>query len=601
MILKTGDSWNSLNGRLKFCGFIAVAGIAAVTGFSLIASWRSAYKDVYSYFHRIEAEMNSALNARLEEIQTITRNAGYSVPVQRFFLSSNPEIVIMNYNTALENITGELNSSKYCKNIYIASAGSRYLRASRYRVNEIREGIAKNREGVELSHPILETRPNDEGLNELYFYLPVYNILWIEKTSKLICVAICDMSGITLLPSFAEENSAKREDTVLLLYKDQVVSSSRPVPAEEQKAIAAAVPGQSRIKINGKNHLVIKVSLPETLTGNPANKTELFWDCIYYIPEGEVFSRIFSQINKGLLILSGVVIFIAAILMVLIHSMNNGISRMIEDLNILDYSRRLSVGEPRLKELALISHSINIMLDRINQAVRMEQEANEKLFATVTAQAQAEFMSYRTQISPHFLFNTLECMRAMARSSGNNHLETLISSMSWMFRYSIHAKPMVSLSLEIEHLSNYMKVMNIRSGGIYTLRTRISVAAAQRSIPSMILQPLAENSLTHGFAGSDRRNCVMLLDASCDEEDKEPLRLRFVDNGLGIREETLEDILRELDNDRGTAHALQNIYRRMKLCFGGSFNFSMRSKYGHYTVIEMLIPPETELAIPEIK
>jgi two-component system sensor histidine kinase YesM len=241
------------------------------------------------------------------------------------------------------------------------------------------------------------------------------------------------------------------------------------------------------------------------------------------------------------------------------------------------------------------------MLGRIDLAVRMEQEAKEKLFATVTAQAQAEFMSYRTQISPHFLFNTLECMRAMARSSKNNQLETMISSMSWMFRYSIHAKPMVSLSLEIEHLSNYMKVMNIRSGGMYTLRTRISAAAAQRSVPSMILQPLAENSITHGFTGSNRRRCVISLDASGDGEDRGPLRLRFVDNGLGIQEETVEEILRDLDKEGGTAHALQNIYRRMKLCFGGSFNFTLRSKPGYYTAIEMLIPVETELAIPEIK
>jgi two-component system sensor histidine kinase YesM len=409
------------------------------------------------------------------------------------------------------------------------------------------------------------------------------------------------MSEITLLPLFTEENFTRERGTILLLYKNQVISSSRTVPAEEQKIISAAAPGQSRVRINGKNHLAIKVSLPETLIRNPANGTGFFWDCIYYIPEKEVFSRVFSQMNRGFLVLSAVVFFIAVILMVLIHSMNDGISRLVEDLNTLNYNRWFSLREPRLKELALISHSIRLMLSRINLAVRMEQEANEKLFAAVTAQAQAEFMSYRTQIGPHFLFNTLECMRAMARSSKNNQLETMISSMSWMFRYSIHAKPMVSLSLEIEHLSNYMKVMNIRSGGTYTLKTRVNAAAAQRSVPSMILQPLAENSITHGFTGSGRRNCVMLLEASCDEEDKEPMRIRFFDNGLGIQEETVDVILRELDTDKRTAHALQNIYRRMKLCFDDSFSFTIRSRPGHWTVIEMLIPAEMELAIPEIK
>jgi hypothetical protein len=55
--------------------------------------------------------------------------------------------VIMSYNSAVDHIAGELNSSKYCRNIYITSAGGRYLRGSRYRIDEIREGIAKNAGG----------------------------------------------------------------------------------------------------------------------------------------------------------------------------------------------------------------------------------------------------------------------------------------------------------------------------------------------------------------------------------------------------------------------------------------------------------------------
>jgi hypothetical protein len=201
-----GDQWNSLNGRLKFCGFIAVLGIAAVTIFSLVSSWRSAYEEVHEYFRQAEAEMTVNLNDSLEDIQTVTRNVGYSIPVQRFLLSNNPEIVIMNYNSAVEYITREFNSSRYCKNIYIESARGRYLRAGRYRINEIREGIASNTRGLILNRPIFETRENAEGRNELYFYLPVYNVLWIEQSNEMLCAAVYDLSGVTSLPLFAEDN-----------------------------------------------------------------------------------------------------------------------------------------------------------------------------------------------------------------------------------------------------------------------------------------------------------------------------------------------------------------------------------------------------------
>jgi LytS/YehU family sensor histidine kinase len=108
------------------------------------------------------------------------------------------------------------------------------------------------------------------------------------------------------------------------------------------------------------------------------------------------------------------------------------------------------------------------------------------------------------------------------------------------------------------------------------------------------------NTTYHKNPGSSR-NYIIFLEASCGGEDpgKHPMRLRFIDKGLGIREETAAAMLRELDKDR--THALGNIYHRMKLCFGASFDFTIRSKFGCYTVIEMLIPGETELGIPEIK
>ncbi|MDR1970432.1 MAG: hypothetical protein LBQ46_00775, partial [Treponema sp.] len=84
MTLRLYDHWYSLNGRLKLCGFVAVLGIAGVTIFSFAASWRSAYRDAYDFFRQAEAEMDSRLNTALDEIQTIARNVGYSIPVQRF-------------------------------------------------------------------------------------------------------------------------------------------------------------------------------------------------------------------------------------------------------------------------------------------------------------------------------------------------------------------------------------------------------------------------------------------------------------------------------------------------------------------------------------
>jgi two-component system sensor histidine kinase YesM len=551
--------------------------------------------------------MTARLNSSLEEFQAAARNAGYSITVQRFLLSNNPEIVIRNYTAALEHISGELNRTASCKNIFLRSAGGRYIRANRYRINEILEGTEAyaGADGVTLNRPFIDVLPaaseGPEGRNELYFFLPVYNVLWVNRTNEILCVAVGDMSGLTLGPRFLEWDS---EGAVLLLYRNSLISSSRKITTEEQTALSGIAQGQSRVRIGGKRCLTIKVSLPETLsrisqsflTESPA---EQFWDYVYFVPESLVISRVFSQMNKGLPLLIAVVFFIAIIMVLIIHSVNTGVSHMVDDLNTLEYGRQPPLRKPHLKELELISHSVDVMLGRINNAVQREQEANEKLLDAVTAQARAEFMSYRSQINPHFLFNTLECMRSMAHQRGNENLETMISSMSRLFRYSLYAKPMVSLALELDHVRNYMRVMNIRSGSRYHLNIMADRSAEDRELPSMILQPLVENSITHGFA--DRAGGVILILARIVEDDG-TLLLRLVDNGNGIGGEDLAALREKLicPNDEGRS-ALHNIRRRMRLSFGESFSLDISSKQGHYTRVEMLIPGKAELALPEIK
>ncbi|GHV67236.1 hypothetical protein AGMMS49928_03820 [Spirochaetia bacterium] len=595
-----------MNGRLRLCGAIAVFGIVAAAFFSFAASWRTAYGEVYGFFRAAEAEMIARLNSSLEEFQAAARNAGYSITVQRFLLSNNPEIVIRNYTAALEHISGELNRAASCKNIFLRSAGGRYIRANRHRLSEILEGTEAyaGADGVTLNRPFIDVLPageGPEGRNELYFFLPVYNVLWVNRTNEILCVAVGDMSGLTLGPRFLEWDS---EGAAVLLYRNSLISSSRKITTEEQTALSVITQGQGRVRIGGKQCLTIKVSLPETLSRSSQGvltefPAEQFWDYVYFVPESLVISRVFSQMNKGLPLLTAVVISIILIMVLIIHSVNTGVAHMVDDLNTLELGRQPPLRKPHLKELEIISHSIDFMLMRINSAVQREQEANEKLLGAVTAQARAEFMSYRSQINPHFLFNTLECMRSMAHQKGNENLETMISSMSRLFRYSLYAKPMVSLALELDHVHNYMRVMNIRSGNRYRLNIIADKPAGERELPSMILQPLVENSITHGFA--DRTGGAILILARISGDDG-TLLLRLVDNGSGIGGEDLRALREKLiyPNDEGRG-ALHNIRRRMLMSFGEGFSLDISSKQGHYTRVEMRVPGKVELSLPEIK
>jgi two-component system sensor histidine kinase YesM len=157
--------------------------------------------------------------------------------------------------------------------------------------------------------------------------------------------------------------------------------------------------------------------------------------------------------------------------------------------------------------------------------------------------------------------------------------------------------------MELEHIRNYINVMNIRSNGKYKMMIRSDRYAEERQIPSMILQPIIENSISHGFSDPPHSNCVVLIQTFTLPAGEKPLIIRITDNGKGMEGGEAEVLKQNLAGG-GKAErytALCNIYRRMKICFGPEFRFSIKNKPGFYFVVEMSVPLEMELAIPEIK
>jgi LytS/YehU family sensor histidine kinase len=119
----------------------------------------------------------------------------------------------------------------------------------------------------------------------------------------------------------------------------------------------------------------------------------------------------------------------------------------------------------------------------------------------------------------------------------------------------------------------------------------------------MILQPIIENSISHGFSDPPHSNCVILIQTFTLPASEKPLIIRITDNGNGM-EGGEEEVLKQNLAGDGKAErytALCNIYRRMKICFGPEFQFSIKNKPGFYFAVEMSVPLEMELAIPEIK
>jgi two-component system sensor histidine kinase YesM len=260
---------------------------------------------------------------------------------------------------------------------------------------------------------------------------------------------------------------------------------------------------------------------------------------------------------------------------------------------------RYSLRGSHLREIEIISQSVDNLLKRLNSAFRNEQDAKEKLIVAIRAQSQSELRNYRSQINPHFVFNTLECIRSMAHRHKQPDMETIISSMALMFRYSFYARDPVPLSQELENVSNFINVAAISYKENYSLVIRAGKEALQRKVLSMILQPLVENSIFHGFYDNTNQYKHILIRAFCDSKDGR-LVVSVTDNGEGLSSECLafqnKRLLMAGNGNAASAEegALYNICQRMKLSFGANFDMKISSKKGKFTKVEMKIPEDPE-------
>jgi two-component system sensor histidine kinase YesM len=594
--------WYSINTRLKICFIIAFSCVVAVILFSFVASYQASYDNAFSYFSAYEREITSRLLDDLAVYYYKAHRLGYYTDIQRYLLSNDPETVLNSLRPAQEFIEVMFENGGSYKNICLITANGRYISANNTNLNRIKKIIGQFEpiQGRETSYSsfILD---NDDEKQFLFCVYTVNNILWSDRSHQILCVIDCDLHELTNIPVFSGINE---KGAAVLMYDNSIISVNRKLSPEEHDALGRINLGHGNIRIGNEKYLTIKVILPD----QPAQNSH--WNFIYYTPLSTVYSLIFTMLNKGLPILSLVVLIMIIIFAWIIHTVNAGVVQLVEDINSLEYDQynTLIMRTSRHYELELISNAIYTMIERIRDTAKREKEANEKLLEAVTSQAEAEFMSYRTQINPHFLFNILECMRSMAHSAREtgtekSDLELMIQAMSMMFRYSLYAKPMVSLSMELEHTRNYINVMNIRSDGKYRLMIHSSGCAGERQIPSMILQPIVENSISYGFSDPPHSNCVILIQAFTSPADEGPLIIRIADNGKGMEGGEEEGLKQNLaGSGKAKRHtALCNIYRRMKICFGPEFRFTIKNKPGFYFMIEMSVPLEMELAIPEIK
>ncbi len=254
-------------------------------------------------------------------------------------------------------------------------------------------------------------------------------------------------------------------------------------------------------------------------------------------------------------------------------------------------------------EIGTVTKAFNQMLMSIKEYIRRiraqmvtESAMKEKSLLMENHLKDAQLKYLQAQINPHFLFNTLNAGAQLAMMEGADRTNEYIRNMADFFRYNVKKdNEVVTVSEEIGLVDSYIYILNVRFSGDIRFRKVIDETLLNVRVPSMIIQPLVENSIKYGAPdpenGGERGEVVLSLykkdDMACIEVS---------DNGPGMPREMVEKILaREsvgTDQDETKGIGLNNVISRLDLFYDGREGIDIISTEGEGTRIIIKIPME---------
>ena len=293
------------------------------------------------------------------------------------------------------------------------------------------------------------------------------------------------------------------------------------------------------------------------------------------------------SLTRSLLVIMAMMLGLVVVFVMLL---SRWLTRPTEQM--LETIERIKNGETQLRvqpvgwseELKVLGTKFNDMLDRV-QAMAQE-EYKYRLLVERT-----EYKMLQAQINPHFLYNTLNTMSGIATAQNCPLVSGLCHSLSAVFRYSLNMTDEFStVQKEMEHVRNYLYVMDVRSGSDVVHEYQIAEETLQDQLPRICLQPIVENAITHGLRNVRRKDKKLKI--STAHEDG-LLVICIEDNGTGMDAEEMNHLLEKNDPKRvetGVSIGILNVNARLKRVFGEAYGILIDSRIGEGTKVFIRVP-----------
>lgn len=432
---------------------------------------------------------------------------------------------------------------------------------------------------IEPPHPIVNYNntmiiPSSDKQKVLTIHFKILDAL-SKKFLGIVTIDI-DLSKFARLSKlFLQQN----KEAVLLydsnghvIYASDEAMIGKTVPAGLVNNIQQSAEGEPA----SDGNIILSTALSEPLKG---------WRLVTITESDFLYKDVRKTAYTNIIV--GVIVVGLGLLMIAVisHKIAHPIKRLSRKVQRIEGTNmNAPFDDNREDEIGHLERHIKAMMERINRHIDREYKLDIE-------NRKNQHRALMSQINPHFLFNALQSIGAVAALYESPRVYRLITSLSKMMRYSIRTDLKVTVRSEAEYVRAYLDLQEERFQTDFTYSIDLPESILDISVPSMILQPLVENFFKHCYeAGCD--NASLRIYGRLHSEN---LILVVEDNGKGMTSFELRALNNKIyapfQGEESLEHiGLKNINDRLVLHYGKSAGITLDSMKGQGFSVQLVIP-----------
>lgn len=396
-------------------------------------------------------------------------------------------------------------------------------------------------------------------------------------------------------------DEAESPEAVIQNYKDQLYNlSENSTSLNQQQTAFIAVRTLESIQnyvqeINVNIATSQPVSDSEVLLDEIRNVNEVLDETLqeYVMNEINLSSQKSAEIMNGFYLFCGVEA-ILVLALISIANYNNkrlnarinqpihALSEMVSEVANGDLSARTE--KPGITELDSLAEDLNKMTAQLDLLFTENTEKQKNL-------AKSEMKVLQAQITPHFIYNSLDAILTLAQRGEMARVSEIIRALSNFFKITLNnGNEWISVEKEFSHVESYLQILKVRYQALLEFDIDLSPEIKEEITLKMLLQPLVENAMYHGIKNSRRRGFIHI--SGYQEADQ--LIFEVQDNGIGMTPKQLYKMLDGMHRAAGEevegGYGLFNVYRRLKLYFNEAARIEITSEYQKGTTVRLIVP-----------